>query len=189
MINLRLWYRFIKTYRQISNIRHTLVGYKIAHHSDVIGASPFDAAPTTSSFSTWYTASTFCAKKTARRDEKHLVSGFGAYYIRDFTVVYMWNTMCGTIVRISVNCNAGDLTHSSVQKVLHDYRASWELYKRFPRYFISSWFSVRRCYPYLPRLLYWHCDTSTTAPVSVTLRLGNWENLLIRNWWYDNKIK
>ena len=39
-------------YHQNSNIRHSLVGDKIVDHSDVIGASPVGAAPTTSSFST-----------------------------------------------------------------------------------------------------------------------------------------
>ena len=38
--------------RKISNISHTLVGNKIVDHSDVVGASPVGAAPTTSSFST-----------------------------------------------------------------------------------------------------------------------------------------
>ena len=42
---------FVK-YRQVSNIRHTLVDNKIVDHSDVVGASPVGAAPTTSSFST-----------------------------------------------------------------------------------------------------------------------------------------
>ena len=37
---------------QTSNIYHTLVGYKIVDHSDVVGASPVGAAPTTSLFST-----------------------------------------------------------------------------------------------------------------------------------------
>ena len=37
------------TYVQVSNIRRTLV---IVDHSDVVGASPVGAAPTTSSFST-----------------------------------------------------------------------------------------------------------------------------------------
>ena len=39
-------------YRKISNTRRTLVGNKIVDHSDVVGASPVGAAPTTSSFST-----------------------------------------------------------------------------------------------------------------------------------------
>ena len=39
-------------YRQVSNISYTLVGNKIVDHSDVVGASPVGAAPTTSSFST-----------------------------------------------------------------------------------------------------------------------------------------
>ena len=39
-------------YRKVSNIRRTLVGNKVVDHSDVVGASPVGAAPTTSSFST-----------------------------------------------------------------------------------------------------------------------------------------
>ena len=39
-------------YRKTSNIRRTVVGNKIVDHSDVVGASPVGAAPTTSSFST-----------------------------------------------------------------------------------------------------------------------------------------
>ena len=41
-----------KGYRQVSNIRRTLVGNKIVDHSDIVGASPVGAAPTISSFST-----------------------------------------------------------------------------------------------------------------------------------------
>ena len=40
-------------YRQASNISRTLVGIKIVDHSAVDGTSPVDAAPTTSSFSTY----------------------------------------------------------------------------------------------------------------------------------------
>ena len=39
-------------YRQVSNIRRTIVGNQIVDCSDVVGASPVGAAPTTSSFST-----------------------------------------------------------------------------------------------------------------------------------------
>ena len=39
-------------YRQVSSIRRTLVGNKIVDNSDVVGASPVGAAPTTSSLST-----------------------------------------------------------------------------------------------------------------------------------------
>ena len=42
----------VNEYRQVSNIRRTLVGNKIVDHSDVVGASPVGAAPATSSFST-----------------------------------------------------------------------------------------------------------------------------------------
>ena len=38
-------------YCQTSNIIHTLIGNKIVDPSDVVGASPVGAAPTTSSFS------------------------------------------------------------------------------------------------------------------------------------------
>ena len=38
--------------RKYSNIRHPFVGNKIVDHTDVVGASPVGAAPTTSSFST-----------------------------------------------------------------------------------------------------------------------------------------
>ena len=39
-------------YNKTSDIRCTLVGNKIVDHSDVVGAAPVGAAPTTSSFST-----------------------------------------------------------------------------------------------------------------------------------------
>ena len=35
-------------YRNISDIRHSLIGNKIVDHSDAVGASPVGAAPTTS---------------------------------------------------------------------------------------------------------------------------------------------
>ena len=67
----------ITDYHKVSNIRRTLVGNKIFDHSDVVGASPAGAAPTTSSFSTWHLASMDWAKTTARRDEKHSCFGIG----------------------------------------------------------------------------------------------------------------
>ena len=59
-------------YHQVSNISRTLVGNTIVDHSDVVGASPVGAAPTTSSFSTWRLASLDWEKTTARQDEKDL---------------------------------------------------------------------------------------------------------------------
>ena len=53
-------------YHPIFNISHTLVGSKIVDHSDVVGASPVGAAPTTSSFSTYPLASIDFAKTSAR---------------------------------------------------------------------------------------------------------------------------
>ena len=46
------WEMWLQCYRQVSNIRRTIEGYKIVDHSDVVGASPVGAAPTTSSLST-----------------------------------------------------------------------------------------------------------------------------------------
>ena len=60
---------------QTSNIRHTLKGNKIVDHSDVIGASPLGAAPTTSSFLTSYLASMDWTKTTARWDDKGIKNG------------------------------------------------------------------------------------------------------------------
>ena len=40
------------SYRETSNISHTLVGNKLVDNSDIVGVSPVGAAPTTSSFST-----------------------------------------------------------------------------------------------------------------------------------------
>ena len=62
------------------------MGNKIVDHSDVVGASPVGAAPTTSSFSTEHLASLDWATVTARRDEKHLSLGICVSYIRDFAV-------------------------------------------------------------------------------------------------------
>ena len=59
-------------YRQVSNITRTSVGYKFVDHSDVVGASPVSAAPTTSSFPTKRLASLYSAKTTSRRGEEHL---------------------------------------------------------------------------------------------------------------------
>ena len=62
-------------YRQTSNISRTLVGNKIVDHSDVVGASPIGAAPTTPSFSTWHMASMYWVETTPRWDENHLSFG------------------------------------------------------------------------------------------------------------------
>ena len=78
--DVRGWHFVI--YPQTFNIRGTLVGYKIVDHSDVIGASPVGAAPTTSSFSTSHLASMDWAKTTIRRDEKHISFGFDGIFSR-----------------------------------------------------------------------------------------------------------
>ena len=62
-------------YRKISNIRRTLVGNNIVDHSDVVGASPVGAAPTTSSFSAWHLASRDSAKIAASQYDNILSVG------------------------------------------------------------------------------------------------------------------
>ena len=47
-----MWSFYLINYRKTSDISRTLVGNKIVDNSDVVGASPVGAAPTTSSFST-----------------------------------------------------------------------------------------------------------------------------------------
>ena len=68
-LGLALFTNFCKNhyYRKTSNISCTLVGNIIVDHSDVVGASPIGAAPTTSSFSTWHLASRDSAKTVARQ--------------------------------------------------------------------------------------------------------------------------
>ena len=83
MHHIRNWY-VGQWYCQTSNIRCTLVGNWIVDHSDVVGASPVGAAPTTFSFSTKHLASMMRLKPL--QDEKHWSFGFGAPCIRDLTV-------------------------------------------------------------------------------------------------------
>ena len=66
-------------YRKIANISRNLVCDKIVYHSDVFGASPVGAAPTTCSFLTKHLASTNFAMITARRDKTHL--SLGIWYV------------------------------------------------------------------------------------------------------------
>ena len=51
-MSIRLVQNTNEKYRKTSNISRTLVSNRIVDHSDVVGASPVGAAPTTSSFST-----------------------------------------------------------------------------------------------------------------------------------------
>ena len=87
-------------YRQTSNISHTLVGNKIVDHSDVVGASPVGAAPTTSSFSTEHLASMYWAETTTGRAANHLSVGIWCTYIRDFTAltIISLSDLCSTCV-------------------------------------------------------------------------------------------
>ena len=75
-------------YRKTSNIRRTLVGKKIVDHSDVVGASPVGAAPTTSSFldlTSGFKGFGKESRKTVR--EFFMCWDLVRSYIRDLTVV------------------------------------------------------------------------------------------------------
>ena len=78
------------SYRKISNISRTLIGNKTVDHWDVVGAPPFGAAPTTSSFLTYHLASMDSAKTAARQYENLLSVGIWCACIRDLTVVESW---------------------------------------------------------------------------------------------------
>ena len=58
------------------------MGSKFVDPSDVVGASPTGAAPTTFSFLTSHLASIYWAKTTARRDQKQLSFQFNSIQYR-----------------------------------------------------------------------------------------------------------
>ena len=60
------------THRKTSSVSCTLVENRLVDHSDVVGASPVGAAPTTPSFWTERLASTDWARAIARWGENHL---------------------------------------------------------------------------------------------------------------------
>ena len=81
-----------RTYRQTPNINRTLVGNRIVDQSDVVGASPVGAAPTTSSFNKSVILdltpgfNILHKEKCMTRRGKFKFSD-SVSYIRDFTVV------------------------------------------------------------------------------------------------------
>ena len=119
----------LRTYRKISNIRRTLVGNKIVDHSDVVGASPVGAAPTTSSFSTWHLASRDLAKTSSSQYENLLSVELWCAYIRDLTVLCfrVWHGQESTAI---VSCG---VYHSYVP---NDDVIKW---KHFPRFWPFVW--------------------------------------------------
>ena len=68
-----------KDYRKIYNISRILVGNEIVNHTNVVGASPVGAAPTTCLFSTQHMASMDWANITTGWNEKHF--SFGICYV------------------------------------------------------------------------------------------------------------
>ena len=102
----------VANYHKVSNIRLTLVGNKVVDHSDVVGALPVGAAPTTSSFSRQHLASMDWAKTTARWDEKHLCFGIRCILYQRIDGRWSW---CGiSVVYITVPPYAQTFSHGLV---------------------------------------------------------------------------
>ena len=82
-----------QNYRQTCYMGRTLVGNQIVDHTDVVGESHVDAAPNTSSFSTWHMV---LIDSTTRRGEKRL--GFGnecaLYYRFNGNQYIFFRTQC-----------------------------------------------------------------------------------------------
>ena len=64
------------------------MGNKIADHSDVVGASPVGAAPTTSSFSTWHLVSRDLAKTAASQYENLLSVGIWCLILETWRYIF-----------------------------------------------------------------------------------------------------
>ena len=110
-------------------------------HSDVVGASPVGAAPTTSLFWTQHLASMDWAKITARRDQTHLDFGWDAPYILDLTVyqiLLMASVRCAVnqnkqriTRRMCANVNGPQAYHNTYTVVVLQYPAKHPLKARF----------------------------------------------------------
>ena len=94
-------------------MRCTIVGNKIVDHSDVVGVSPVGAAPTTSSqlhssLNTWLQ---YIAQKQLQAETRNIqVLGFGATYIRDFTVVIIKSSSLNILWHFIKGVNIGEIT-------------------------------------------------------------------------------
>ena len=93
-----------KNYRKIPDIRRTFVANKIVDHSDIVGASPVGAAPTTSSFSTEHVASVDWANQLQDETTNILVLWFGATYIGGLVVTRI-KTWINIYILICMECS------------------------------------------------------------------------------------
>ena len=112
-------------YRKTSNkIRRTWLGNKIVDHSDVVGASPVGAAPTTASFSTWHLASRDSAKTATRQYDIFLKVEIWCLILE--TLRYIPCIYENVIINPSLACIAGlaNVRHKSVSAILTSYNKS-----------------------------------------------------------------
>ena len=104
-------------YCQTSNISCTWEGNKIVDQSDVVGASPVGAAPSTSLFSTSHLTSMDWANTTLRRDENHLSFGIWCVWYKRLygtsdtsrfrTNTWHYSLWCYFEIDWFVNCSGG----------------------------------------------------------------------------------
>ena len=101
--------RKMADYRQVSNIRRTLVGNKIVDHSDVVGASPVGAAPTTSSFSTEHLASLDWEQGWGTRTRY----SYSQYSSTEFLVLVLVSSKVIVLILVLVDKYSGTRTGTS----------------------------------------------------------------------------
>ena len=147
-------------YHQTSNTRRILVGNKIVDHSDVVGASPIGAAPTTSSFSTWHLASMDWAKRLQDETRYIKVLKICASYIRGLTIYIYISRNMGVCKSLSIyswlsshitspwlNCASLSVTSNVPVRMHSDMR--WWRHKVGPRDLefdpVSFWLQDAHC--------------------------------------------
>ena len=110
-ISIMIWQK--NNYRQVSNIKRTLVGDKIVDHSDIVGASPVGVAPTISSFCTEHLASIDWVKANVRWDENHLSFVIWCHLYQIFYGMYIY-PFCRSIISIIRRCHLDELQRHAV---------------------------------------------------------------------------
>ena len=111
-------------YSQTSNISRTLVDNKTVDYSDVVGASPVGAAPTTSSLSTYHLTSMVGQRQLQNETRDISVLKFGAAYIRGFTVSFSQSRSINQKTN-STNCPCVLFGMRTCERVSSDIDKQW----------------------------------------------------------------
>ena len=162
------------TYSKTRNISRTFIGNEFLYHSDVVGASPASAAPTTSSFSTWHLASIDWTKTAARGCEKQQVFSYSVRFILDVWRYYIHRLHINWKVPYLHTLKTSDgaiLCRISEDKWYFGDYPLWYpidiIYNRFSGYWIFG-FLIRSAWNHAPR---WNCRTRP-----VTIRVSSKQN-------------